>query len=313
MESIERFGAQRHDVAIAEQDNFRAAIDWATATDPELAVRIALSLENFWVTNDPHEGVRRFDAFLARSDELSPEVRAAAYRCRGNAHAIQGDRAAGMEDYEAARACYREVGNDVGVLLMEHRLLVNRDVASLDERLSEFEGLLGRFRELGLVTGEVQVLGSLAEIERRLGNVARAADLLETSAARAESIGFDWTERGTRASLASLFLEERRLDDARAQARRALELARRTGDRMGVVASLALFARLASEVGDREEAGVFWGAIEAEASRKPLGSWAVERRAEIESLLPLADGAFARGRERRLSLEDAVELALAGA
>jgi predicted ATPase len=123
MENLERTGAQRHDLAILEQNNFRAAIDWAFGADLSLAVEIAFALENFWVTHDPQEGIRRFDAFLARSDDLPVALRAAAHRCRGNVTIFAGDRLGGVEHYEAARAAYREAGDEIGTLLMEHRQL----------------------------------------------------------------------------------------------------------------------------------------------------------------------------------------------
>ena len=58
---------------------------------------------------------------------------------------------------------------------------------------------------------------------------------------------------------------------------------------------------------------MLWGAIEAEADRKPIGLWSTEGRAEAEESLPLGDADFARGRERgrSLSLDDAVEYVLA--
>jgi hypothetical protein len=44
-----------------------------------------------------------------------------------------------------------------------------------------------------------------------------------------------------------------------------------------------------------------------------MGIWDTEERAEVEASLPVDDADFARGRERgrRLSLDDAVEYALA--
>jgi tetratricopeptide (TPR) repeat protein len=313
MESLERVRVQRHDVAIAEQNNFRAAIDWAADADPELAVGIAFALENFWVTHDPHEGVRRFDALLQHENELPVELRAAAHRCRGNVRIMSGDRPGGVADYEAAVAGFRAAGNDVGALAAEHRALINREVGDLDERRRGLEGLLERFRALGLGTGEVQVLGSLAGIEARLGGKERAAELLEEAVERAASIGFVWVERAQRDALARLYLEYGRVDDARDQGLRALELATRAGDRLGTVYALTFFALFEARRGDNDEAGALWGALEAEAGRGPLGIWAAEERARVEASLPLDDADFARGRERGalMSLDEAVDAVLA--
>ena len=52
-----RPGGQRLDIAIAEQDNIRAALSWTIATDnAALGLRIATAIEQFWVVNDPEEG-----------------------------------------------------------------------------------------------------------------------------------------------------------------------------------------------------------------------------------------------------------------
>ena len=66
-ESIEIHGAQRHDIAVLEQGNLRAALDVgrrAAISSSRLA--LAVSLEGFWVALSPHEAVRRF-ASAARS------------------------------------------------------------------------------------------------------------------------------------------------------------------------------------------------------------------------------------------------------
>jgi predicted ATPase/class 3 adenylate cyclase len=313
MESLERVRVQRHDVAIAEQDNFRAAIDWAFDVDLALAVRIAFSLENFWVTHDPQEGIRRFDAFLERGDELPPELEAAAHRCRGNVRVWSGDRAGAVDDYETARVTFDEIGDEVGALLVAHRVVINREVGVVEERRRDLEALRERFRALGFEGGEALALGSLSGIEHHLGNKDREAELLEEASARTAAIGFTWAERTYRERLASLELERGRTDSARAQGERALELATQAGDRLGIVYGLTFFTRLAVAVGDNERAGLLWGAIEAEGERGSLGLWTVEERPRVESTLPADDADFARGceRGRRLSLDAAMEAALA--
>jgi predicted ATPase/class 3 adenylate cyclase len=313
MENLERVGSQRHDIAIAEQDNFRTAIDWAVDADIELAVGIAFSLENFWVTHDPQEGIRRFDRFLERSDDLPVELRAAANRCRGNVTMMVGDRPGGRVYYAAALASYGDAGDEVGALLMEHRLLVNEGLDDLEERRKGLEALLVRFRELELPSGEVQVLWALAAVEWREGRLDRAVELLQAAAARAGSLGFAWTEQGVREALARLSLELDRTDEARAEGLRALDIARRAGDRLAMVSTLALLAATAALRGEREHAGVLWGAIEAERERRPFSSWVLEDRSEVEMLLVLDDAEFVQGRERGhpLSLDEAVEYALA--
>jgi hypothetical protein len=221
---------------------------------------------------------------------------------------MTGDRPGGVEHYEAALAAYREAGDPVGMLLMEHRALINREVGDLGERRRGLETQLDRSRELGLASAEVQILSSLAGIERRQGDANGAIELLRTAATKAESIGFTWTERGIREFLARVHLEAGNVDEARVEGLRALELARTTGDRLGAAWSLTFFTMLAAQTGDLERAGLLWGALEAEHERKPLGVW-VEDRVDAEATLPLTDPEFVRGRERgrRLSFEEALD------
>ncbi len=316
MENLEIVGAQRHDVAAAEQDNFRAAIDWASGADLDLAVRIAFSLENFWVTYSPLEGRRLFETFLERAESLPPDLHACVLRCSGNTTRIAGDREAGIDLYRRALERYREIGDERGTALMDQRIHAN-PLAFETPHLARptFERLLVRFRELGMRTGESQVLGSLALLEESEGDFERAQELLVQAADLARSVGFTWTEQYERMELALVYLELGRLDDAKQQGLEALRLARRMGDRLLRVASLAVLARVAVAGGALERAGLLWGAVEAEEERSPLGLWEQMRQRHVEVVLAHEGPELDRGRAegRRLALEDAIDEALADA
>ena len=77
---------------------------------------------------------------------------------------------------------------------------------------------------------------------------------------------------------------------------------------------LALLAAVAAEAGEKERAGLCWGAIEAEERRGAIGQWENEREQYERKVFAHADAELeaGRGREagRQLSLEDAVERAL---
>ena len=60
--STEAGGEQRFEAVLLEQDNLRAAFDWALENDPLLAAGLAISLEQFWVSTRPFEGMRWFEA-----------------------------------------------------------------------------------------------------------------------------------------------------------------------------------------------------------------------------------------------------------
>lgn len=122
-ESIEVHRRQRHDVAIAEQENLRSAIDWAFESDLELAVRIAIALEGFWVALSPFEGVRRFEALLERAKALPFVLRAGCWRCFASSTIDSGGRAEDAIDrYEKSLDLYRRGGDDRGIAIVMTRL-----------------------------------------------------------------------------------------------------------------------------------------------------------------------------------------------
>jgi hypothetical protein len=76
-----------------------------------------------------------------------------------------------------------------------------------------------------------------------------------------------------------------------------------------------VLACVAGEHGDRDRAGRLWGAIEDDRVGAPLGGWMRHRASCAQRIQRLAgpelEAALARGRE--LSLDEAVDLALADA
>jgi hypothetical protein len=91
---------------------------------------------------------------------------------------------------------------------------------------------------------------------------------------------------------------------AEAWARESLQLIHGVGDRRMTVFALARVARITAESGRKEEAGLLWGAIEAEEERSRMGAWAKERDRLSGPVFDHEGPEFEHGREkgRRLSL-----------
>jgi hypothetical protein len=98
-------------------------------------------LEQFWVSHDPAEGVRRFAPLLERADELPPELRAAALRCYGGACSISGNPEHEQRLHEESLALYERLGDERGIVALRHRLAVSvflgGDVASARSLVEE--------------------------------------------------------------------------------------------------------------------------------------------------------------------------------
>jgi hypothetical protein len=121
-----------------------------------------------------------------------------------------------------------------------------------------------------------------------------------------------WWRTGSLANAAEYALLLGRLDDAERFARATVESAADTGDRMRTVFALALLADHAAAIGAAARAGTFWGAIEADEARGPIGQWEDLRGEYADRLDPVRGPEFDRGLNegRRLTLGEAVEYAL---
>ncbi len=114
--------------------------------------------------------------------------------------------------------------------------------------------------------------------------------------------------------LSEMALELGRVDAAAAAARREVELRLMMGDRMNAVYSLANLAVVATRRGHDAEAGLAWGAVEAEEERRPV-AWGAVRDRYARQVLAAPTPAFeaARSRGKSLTVEEAAEALIAHA
>jgi hypothetical protein len=113
--------AQRQELVIPEYETARAAISWALeAGETELGLRLAVALENLWVTRDPFEGMRVFERLLAADAGAPPTLRARALRPTGVRRRFlvpvpsQPDHEAMVDERRCVRSCVVS-GDTVGV------------------------------------------------------------------------------------------------------------------------------------------------------------------------------------------------------
>jgi predicted ATPase len=312
-----RPGGQRMELAIAEQDNIRAALDWAIATpDKAFGFRLAVAMDQFWVANDPTESKRRYEALFDLPGDVDPRLRAEALRSYASSFHILGDQETAARLYQESLDVFDEIGDEHGRAVLLHRFgilaMQRQDLVQARELAEESHAIHERF---GDAWGLAQTIGTLGAIERDAGNGERAYALIADSADRAAGVGQQWWMAGMLMELAALSLEAGRLDDAEAKARESLNLANGMRDYGGRVFGVGVLACVAAERGDIERAGRLWGAIEDDRVGAPLGGWlrhhgACEARivkhggAELETSLDLGRG---------VSLDDAVYIALADA
>jgi predicted ATPase/class 3 adenylate cyclase len=312
--TVEAEGPQNHQLARANQNDLRAALAWAVSANcPEEGLRIAVALENFWVTTDPLEGMHWFETLLARAEDVPRQLRARAIRCYGGSTTMAGKGELGERLYEQSLAELRALGDEQGVGILLHRLGFSAATRGDTERARELaEQSLELDRKTGFRKGETQALSLLGDLERRGGSLERALQFYERSLAVAREIGFDWWEKNVLLDQAVAFLALQQPGDALHCAREALAVANRMGDGYGTIDSLLFVARGALEDGDAGLAGVVWGALERETERAPVPGWEQTRDRWAGKLLEESDLRFesSRAAGRALSLDEAIRIGL---
>jgi predicted ATPase len=279
LEALDR-GPQHHDLVVAEEHNLRAAIDWATDSDPELALRLMHALENFWITRDPGEASRRYRALFERADHIDALLLARSYRDYGATCHVQGDHVGARRAYERAQELFHEANDARGMAEITMRLgMIAFFLGDPDGGWRLLEDSLERFRSLGYRVGELQVLSTLGQWEFERGNAETGWEMTKRSLQLARDVGWTWWEANMLGTLAERALETGRLGDAEPWAREFLALAWKIGDRLNTFYGLALLAWAAAENGALDRAGRLWAAIETEEARQPVAtSWAQERQ-----------------------------------
>jgi len=306
-------GGLRLELVIPEIDNFRAALEWADRSDAELALRLAVALTLYWVTNSPAEGRRWLSALIERNPNASGSLRARALRDLGGVVYIVGEFEDGTRLYEASLAEFRRLGDELsgGLVLIRLGIEAARTGDQARARVLGEEGL-EISRRYGSKWGEAQALSLLGDLAFQESRHEEAFALLEQSASRAEEIGFGWWQSNALRHLAEYALMLHRPADARAPAAASLSISTKLGDRQATVWGLALIAWLAAESGLADRAGRIWGAIEAEGERGRIGQWEGQRDGYSARLLAVAGPEFEAGRTegQAMSLSEAVEYAL---
>ena len=291
---------------ILEQHNLRAAIDWATANDPELGLRLTVALENFWITNDPVEGMRRFEALLGRAGAVPIDLLARAFRDYGGTAQMSGDLDRAEQAYEESGRLFREVGDEAGVATITFRFGVSAGSrGELEESRRLYEESLDTFHRIGDPIGELQVLGNLGAIAVQQGDLERGRELLERSAELGREAKWTWWEATQFANLGEVALISGDIEEGRRYARQSLELAVQIGDREVMVYTLGA-ARLGCNRpwrrgGARRPSGA---RSKLEEATRPFPRWAQDRELYAAHAPKLASSAEA------MPLEEAAAYAL---
>jgi predicted ATPase/DNA-binding SARP family transcriptional activator len=322
--TLDSEGEQRFDVAIAEQDNIRAALTWFLRTgETAQALQLAVALELFWSTNSPREGIRWFEILLAADARFDPLLRVRALRAHGSANYGLGDVPASQRAqalWQDALAQARVLGDETviaSLLLLLANLEFERGANTsfagdeLDRAARLATEALHLQARAGDGVSDAQGLHIMGRIVRWRGELEAAHRLFEQGLAAARATRSRYWEPHILFELGSLERLLGRTNDAALRHRQSLPLFRATGDISATIASVAALARIARDRGELQRAGRLWGAVESTETSLGL-EWALNRAGWERDVVPQPRSEFEHAREegRGMSLDEAVAYAL---
>jgi len=299
-------------VALAELDDLRAGLDWASVSHRTLALELAVALENLWTAHAPHEGVERFEALLGHADSHPAALRARALRAYAGALSMSGRREEAERLNEESLAVYLELGDRRGIASLTHRVAMSAYGLGDNERARRLAEESLRLSRDTFPFTEIPNYAVLGQVLVAEGDVDDGTALVRRGAELARDLGWDWWLSGQLGNLAFLALDRGDLAEAERTGLEALRLERDHGNRHWALYSLTALARVALARGDPGHAGLYWGAVEAEGARSRHGAWEASRIELADAVATESSPEFVAGRERGRELDfwDAAAVAL---
>jgi DNA-binding CsgD family transcriptional regulator len=310
-----------------ELPNLRAALAWATAHDPDQALRLSGALRQFWlVRGHLDEACGVLERALASGTGAAP-ARAKAMVAAAWIRFAQGDFAAGAALGREALVLSQSVDNQlcaVAALLVvgssETRLA--REVSPPDQdRFSQASAVLEEGLSLSQTLDDRWSVGSalyiLGDLALHQGDAILAAERFATSLSVFETLGDQRSTGWTLVELGRVAVQQG--DDARAAPPfgRALGVFHELGDRWSTVQVIADVAELVLRAGRAEDAVRLFAASDAlrAADGIPLSAARHARRGPLTAAVRAALGEkvfdVVRTSGEALTLEEAVAQALA--
>jgi predicted ATPase/class 3 adenylate cyclase len=300
-----------------EVDNLRSALDCATGTEPQRALRAAAALDEFWfMRGHISEGRARLERALAAGPERT------AARCRALIAASKASVASGDDLTASARVAE---ALDISTALEDAHLralaqyaetwLLTRE-GQWSAALEILEDIVPVLRGLGDWDMAIRANRTRAWMYEELGNMARFWAITEANLEDARAHGHKRIEARGLGALGDRAADEGRFDDAHALQSQSLRIDLELGNLPFVSVDLVRFALISVRRGKPFVAAQLLS--RATTMRDEIGfaleSWMTEETEEALTAVraQLDEGAFARAWESgaNLSLDEAIALAL---
>ena len=301
-----------------ELNNLRAALDRFEALgESERALRLGAALWRFWyLRGHLAEGRRRLEQVL-RNDGRPTAARAKALNGAAVMAVNNGDPATAKLRAEEALVLHRTLGDMWGAAYSGFMLGSALGVGGDPVRAQPlYEESVRVFRELGDEHSAVLVSRNLAATYDSLGDRQRAQALYEDNLRRARATSNERMEASTLGALATIALEEGRLEDADSMLKTSVRIHSGLGDLLDTAVDLCRFAAVLAREGKAVTATRLLSSLEA------LGDEIGTRRSYVEELseetlttirMRLDEAALVEAWEqgRTLTIGEAVTVALA--
>ena len=240
-----------------EYDNLREALAHAIATNPESALRLAMSLKWFWEWHERvQEGYRWVLQLLPLTEAWGPgALRARALGLAGFVAMDVPDREAALAFLQASLAMARDAQDKYQIAWDLYCLAVSAWHAGDWPQMRQYaEESRPLFEELGIPWGVCNSYWQLGQVAYKCGDYESARALFEQSLTIARSAGFNSVMTFALDSLGDVARVQGDYARARAAYTEELQLKRQMGWRQGIALALVMLGQVALHGGEGNEA-----------------------------------------------------------
>ncbi len=300
-----------------EHENIRTAMAWSLENRPDLAVRLAVAVRNYWIVhNHLTEGFGWLKAAAEAVSEPPPALKFKLLNGLGLAARFRGDLTTARKAYEKGLAAGASAGDLAGSALSHRGLgLVAMQSGDFADARSHFDAGLEISRGLSDDYGIAMSQSFLGDLLRTEGRFEEAIPHLKEAVILFRSLENKTATGDGLNNLGAAMVCLGELEEAEVNFREAMRLAFSLHNRITISHSLDGLAAIALETGDVERSALLSGA--ADHLRDEVG-YQIEpaeagfRNSYLSRLIEEMGAGWYRefaGQSKAMSLEEVIELA----